>query len=462
MNDDELLALGRSRNVLLEAALEGALNYFDTLDDRPVEATDEAVKALRLGLPAAWPETGMQDTEVLRLLRDLGAPATVACAGRRYFGFVTGGSLPVSLAANWLVGAWDQNSFSLTSSPLAAIVEEQASAWVLEALGLPAESATAFVTGATMANFCGLLAARHALFEHQGWDVEAKGLLGAPPLRVIVGEDAHPALLKALGFVGLGRDRVESVAVDHQGAIRPDALPALDETCIVCAQAGNVNSGAFDPLEPLGEAARAHGAWLHIDGAFGIWARASEKLAHLARGAELAHSIATDAHKWLNVPYDCGIAVVQRSAALQGAMTIGAPYLPTDQSREPLHFTPETSRRARGVEVWSALASLGREGLSGLIERNCELAGRMAKRLRDGGLEVLNDVSLNQVLVGFGDDVRTARVVRAVQQEGTCWCGPTRWRGQAAMRISVSSWATTAADVERSADAIIAVSRQTN
>ncbi len=462
MNDEELLALGCSRNALLALALEGALDYFDTLDGRSVEATADAVEALRSGLPTAWPEAGMDDTQVLGLLRDLGGPATVACAGRRYFGFVTGGSLPVSLAANWLACAWDQNSFSLTSSPVATVIEEQASAWVLEALGLPGGSATAFVTGATMANVCGLLAARHALLERQGWDVEAKGLLGAPLLRVIVGEDAHPALLKALGFIGLGRERVEPVAVNSQGAIRPDALPELDETCIVCAQAGNVNSGAFDPLALLGEAAQASGAWLHVDGAFGIWVRASEKLAHLARGAELAHSIATDAHKWLNVPYDCGIATVREPAALQGAMTIGAPYLPLYQSREPLHFTPETSRRARGVEVWSALASLGRQGLAGLIERNCELAGRMARRLRDAGLQVLNEVNLNQVLIGFEDEARTARVVRAVQQEGTCWCGPTRWRGQGAMRISVSSWATTGADIERSADAIIKVSRQTN
>ena len=462
MTDEDLLALERSRADLLKQAFSGAQDYFAGLDDRPVAATPEAVDALKAGLPGSWSDAGMADTEIVSLLRELAAPATVASAGRRYFGFVTGGALPVGLAANWLASTWDQNGFSMASSPAAVLLEEQAARWTLEALRLPAQSAAAFVTGATMANFCGLAAARHALLQRAGWDVERDGLFGAPELRVIVGAEAHPAMLKALGFIGLGRERVVRVPVDAQGAMRADALPELDERCIVCAQAGNVNSGAFDPIRALGQATSNSGAWLHVDGAFGIWARASKQLAHLAEGAELADSIATDAHKWLNVPYDSGIVTVRCAAALQGAMSIGAPYLPMEQVREPLQYTPESSRRARGIEVWAVLASLGREGLADLIERNCELASAMARSLSDSGLEVLNEVNLNQVVVGFADEERAGRVIAAIQAEGTCWCGPTHWRGRAAMRISVSSWATTGADIERSAAAIAKAARETN
>lgn len=455
MNDADILELEARRVGLLDAACEASKRYLNGLDERPAGASHQAVDALRAALESEWSDNPKSDDEVLRLLSDVAGEATVGSAGRRYFGFVTGGALPVTLAANWLAGAWDQNAFSMASSPAAVLIEQQAAKLSLAALDLPSDWAATFVTGATMANFCGLVAARHALMTRAGWDVERDGLFDAPPLRVIVGAEAHPSMLKALGFTGLGRARVETVPVDAQGAMRADLLPGLDERCIVCAQAGNVNSGAFDPLVPIGEAVAAAGAWLHVDGAFGIWARASESLRSLARGAELAHSIATDGHKWLNVPYDCGIAFVRDPAALQGAMSIGAPYLPMEQVREPLQLTPESSRRARGVEVWAALASLGRKGLADLIERNCAMATQMEEALRAGGVRVLNEVNLNQVVVGFDEPERAKRVVSAIQAEGTCWVGPTQWREQPALRISVSSWATTSEDIRRSADAII-------
>ena len=457
MNDADSETPPSQHAALLEAAHTSAVRYLDGLRERAAGASAPAIDNLKANLPKSWPEKGMADAAILDLLDTLVAPATVASAGPRYFGFVTGGALPIGLAANWLAGAWDQNAFSMASSPASVLVEERAAAWLLEALDLDASAATAFVTGATMANFCGLAAARHAILKRAGWDVERDGLYGAPPLRVVVGEEAHPALLKALGFLGLGRARVEHVPVDSEGRMRSDSLPAMDTSTIVCAQAGNVNSGAFDPLRAIGEAARKAGAWMHVDGAFGIWARATPRLAHLADGAELADSIATDAHKWLNVPYDCGVVVVRSSADLNAAMSIGAAYLPTAEVREPLHFTPESSRRARGLEVWAVLASLGRDGLADLIDRNCALAARMSAALKAAGLEVLNEVSLNQVVVAFGDAQHTEQVVSAVQADGTCWCGPTHWQGQPAMRISVSSWATTAADIDRSAAAIVRI-----
>jgi glutamate/tyrosine decarboxylase-like PLP-dependent enzyme len=333
--------------------------------------------------------------------------------------------------------------------------------WLTDLFGLPARTAGAFVTGGMMANFTALAAARHAVLEHAGWSVDADGLYGAPPLTVIVGAEAHPTLLKALGLLGLGRNRVKRVPVDAQGRMRADALPRIDGPTILCAQAGNVNTGAFDPLQALCEAAQRAGAWVHVDGAFGMWAAVAPTRAHLAAGLTLADSWATDAHKWLNVPYDSGLAFVRDGAALRAAMAISAEYLPNDSAqRNPSDFTPELSRRARGVEVWAALLCLGRAGLAELVERNCREARRFAQRLTDAGFRVLNDVVLNQVLVAFGDAATTLRVIDAVQADGTCWAGGTVWQGQTAMRISVSSAATTDADVERSADAMIAAARR--
>jgi glutamate/tyrosine decarboxylase-like PLP-dependent enzyme len=446
---------------LLRTALTSAEQYLHGLDGRPAGVSGEVIEALRQHLPEQWPADGLDDDVVLALLGRWVAPATVASAGGRYFGFVTGGALPVTLATNWLASVWDQNAFGSVSSPAAAVIEAQAAQWTLEALSLPSSSAVSFVTGATMANFCGLAAARHHLLERVDWDVERDGLYGAPNLRVVIGAEAHPAMTKALGFLGLGRARVEAVAVDDQGRMRADALPELDDMTIVCCQAGNVNSGAFDPLREIGERVASSGAWMHVDGAFGIWARACDRLRHLADGAELAHSMATDGHKWLNVPYDCGIAVVREPQALHGAMAIGAPYLPMEAAREPIHITPESSRRARGFEVWAALASLGRSGIADLVDRGCALAARMADVLgARNDLTILNDVTLNQVVVAMETDEQTNRLVKAVQADGTCWCGPTHWQGRAAMRISVSSWATTPEDIDVSAAAIARLAGQ--
>jgi glutamate/tyrosine decarboxylase-like PLP-dependent enzyme len=373
---------------------------------------------------------------------------------------VIGGSLPVALAANWLAAAWDQNAAFDSVTPAASLTEAVALDWMREIFGLPAGCGAAFVTGCTMANFSSLAAARHAVLAGQDWDVEADGLFGAPPITVVIGEEAHPTLIKALGLAGFGRNRLVRVPVDGQGRMRADSLPPLTPGTIVCAQAGNVNTGAFDPLTAIAERTHAAGAWLHVDGAFGLWAAAAAARAHLAEGIGLADSWATDAHKWLNVPYDSGIAFVRDAEALRAAMAVTAEYLPAADVRNPSDFTPELSRRARGVEVWAALRSLGRAGLDDLVERTCRHATRFAEGLRSAGHEILNDVELNQVLVSFGEPEVTLRVVKALQSEGTCWCGITVWQGRTAMRISVSSWATTAGDVERSLEAMIRVAAE--
>ncbi len=442
-------------DTLLRDAAERAIRYLHTLPERPVYPTDQALRDLA-ALDGELPTDPVDPIQVLARLDEHGSPATVATAGPRYFGFVIGGVLPAPLAASWLATAWDQNAGMVTGSPMAARIEEIALRWLVELLELPSGTGGAFVTGCTAANLSGLAAARHALLERAGWDVEAKGLFGAPELRVVVGEDAHVSVLKALGLIGLGRERVLRAPTDDQGRVRPDSLPELDERTIVCLQAGNVNTGAFDPFEQICTRARAAGAWVHVDGAFGLWAPASPVLAPLARGMELADSWGTDGHKWLNVPYDSGLAFVRDPSALRGAMAAGADYLIETESREPWHYTPEMSRRARGIEVWAALASLGRRGLAEMFERCCAHARRFAEGAHDLGLEVLNDVVLNQVMVDFGGEERTAAAIAHLQREGTLWVGGTRWRGRAPMRVSFSSWATRDEDVERALEACAA------
>ena len=444
---------------LLEETVARAARFLESLPERrvsPARDTDELVTALGGGLP----HKGLPATEILARLDEIGGQGVVASAGPRYFGFVTGGALPASLAVTWLAAAWDQNAFSEVSSPVGAAVERVAMRWVLEALDLPPDAGVAFVTGATMANFTALAAARRAVLLAHGHDADRHGLGGAPEIAVVVGEQAHATLFKALGMLGLGRERVIRVPVDGEGRMRLDALPRPKGPAIVCAQAGNVNTGAFDPVGETCDALRAPDVWVHVDGAFGLWARASGRHAGLSAGVERADSWATDAHKWLNVPYDSGLAVVRDAAVLGGAMSVQAEYLPDRTRRDPYEFTPETSRRMRGVEVWAAVASLGRDGIEALVEHNCRQARRFAAGLREAGHEILNDVVLNQVLVAFGDDAATAAVIRGVQREGTCWCGGTIWAGRAAMRISVSSWATTDDDVERSLAAILRVAEE--
>lgn len=444
---------------LLALAADRARRYRASVRDRRVAPARDAVVRLSL-LGGPLPDEPADPTEVFTLLDDIGSPATTASAGGRYFGFVTGSSLPVTLAANWLAGAWDQNAMYAVMSPVAAAVEDIALRWLLDLLALPADSAGAFVTGATMANFTSLAAARHAVLRRAGWDVEADGLFGAPPVTVIVGQEAHATLFKALSLLGFGRNRIITVPADGQGRLRADALPPLAGPTIICTQAGNVNTGAFDPFAEVCEKTRDAGAWVHVDGAFGLWAAAAPARTYLTAGIAGADSWATDAHKWLNTPYDSGLAFVRDAASLRAAMAITAAYLPASEQREPGHYTPESSRRARGVEVWAALRTLGRSGFADLVERTCRYAARIAEGLSTAGYGILNDVVLNQVLVSFGDSDITRRVIAAVQSDGTCWCGGTVWQGRTAMRISVSSYATTADDVERSLAAILRVASE--
>ena len=439
---------------LLDNAAKRASRYLETIDARSV-APEEAALAALARFDQAFPERASSAEAVLAELDEIGSPATMASAGGRFFGFVIGGALPVTVAANWLATAWDQNAGLVVTSPTNAVLENVSLRWVKDLFHLPVQCAGGFVTCATTANFSALAAARHALLARAGWDVEARGLFGAPALTVVVGDEVHASVQKALSLVGFGRDRVVRVPVDAQGRMRLDAFPEVDDRTIVCVQAGNVNSGAIDPVPEICERAHSSDAWVHVDGAFGMWAAAAPARAHLVRGVEEADSWATDAHKWLNVPYDSGLVFTRDADALRTAMSVGGAYLAQDEDRVPYQFTPDFSRRARGIEVWAALRQLGRSGLADLIERTCRFAGRFAEGFRAAGYRVLNDVVLNQVLVSFGSSDRTREVIARVQQDGTCWCGGTVWQGQTAMRISVSSWATTEADVERSLAAIM-------
>jgi glutamate/tyrosine decarboxylase-like PLP-dependent enzyme len=439
---------------LLDDAAHRASRYLDSLDSRPVAPDKGAIAALS-NFERPFPEHGSTAEAVVAELDEIGSPATMASAGGRFFGFVIGGSLPVTVAASWLATTWDQNAGLVVTSPVNATLENVALRWVKQIFHLPVESAGGFVTCATAANFSALAAARHALMARAGWDVEARGLFAAPPLTIVVGDEVHASVQKALSLVGFGSERVVRVPVDAQGRMRIDAFPSVDERTIVCVQAANVNSGAFDPVAEICERAHSRGAWVHVDGAFGMWAAAAPARAHLTRGIEDADSWATDAHKWLNVPYDSGLVFARNAGALRAAMSVSGAYLAQDEDRIPYQYTPDFSRRARGVEVWAALRQLGRAGLADLIERTCRHARRFAEGLLAAGYGVLNDVVLNQVLVSFGTAERTREVIRRIQEDGTCWCGGTVWQGHTAMRISVSSWATTEADVERSLAAIL-------
>jgi glutamate/tyrosine decarboxylase-like PLP-dependent enzyme len=444
---------------VLNLAADKARSYVRDVAERRVGPSEPAVGALA-ELNEPFPLSPSDPCDVIARLDQMGSPATVATTGGRYFGFVNGGMIPAALAANWLAAAWNQNAALRVMSPIAAELEEVVLRWVYEALGLPAECAGALVTCATMANFTALVTARQALLARAGWDVTADGMFGAPPIEVVVGAEVHASILKALSLAGFGRKRLTIVEADGQGRMRADKLPRLSERTIVCIQAGNVNTGAFDPAEEICQVVKEQGAWVHVDGAFGLWARMSRKYEHLTQGFEKADSWATDAHKWPNVGYDSGLAIVRDGTALRASMGITAAYLEPGSRREPMHHTPEASRRARGVELWAALKSLGKSGLCALIERTCSHAQRFARRFRESGFEVLNDVVVNQVLVSFGSPEVTREVIRRVQEDGTCWCGGTVWQGKTAMRISVSSWATTETDVERSVQAIIRIARE--
>jgi glutamate/tyrosine decarboxylase-like PLP-dependent enzyme len=456
------------RRVLLRRTTQLANEFLDGVADRPVARPvdfEALVSEMRGdGLPSQRADA-MQIVDELSGLADR---AVVATAGPRYFGFVVGGALPVALASDWLTATWDQNGAFFAHSPLAAAAEQVAGAWLLDLFGLDSGSSVGFVTGGTMANFTGLAAGRHALLSAAGWDVEKQGLMGAPPITVVTSDESHMSIFAGLQMLGLGSERVVRVPADDQGRMRPEELrrilTGIQTPILVCAQAGNVNTGAFDPIAEIVDCLSDYHSWLHVDGAFGLWAATSPAHRALTCGIELADSVATDGHKWLNVPYDCGLVFVRDASAHVAAMSLNAPYYVTKgaSERDNCDWVPEASRRARGFTVYAALRFLGRDGVSDLIERCCRLARRMAERLaKERGVTILNDVVLNQVLArfsdpaGVSDDKFTADVIRRVQADGTCWLGGTTWHGVHAMRISISNWSTREEDVGASADAII-------
>jgi glutamate/tyrosine decarboxylase-like PLP-dependent enzyme len=455
----------------LETAAARATQFLRGLPERPVAARSGADE-LRARLGGPLPDGPSDPAEVVAQLAELADDGLVASAGPRYFGFVVGGSLPAALAADWLAAAWDQNAGLFVLGPAAATVEDVAAGWLLDLLGLPSTATTGFVTGGLGANFSGLAAARNGVLAGAGWDVERDGLIGGPPVEVVVGAERHVTIDIALRYLGLGSGRLRVVPADDQGRMDAAALAGTLADCqgptIVCAQAGNVNTGAFDPLPAIIAAAHEHGAWVHVDGAFGLWAAASPALRHLVAGVGEADSVATDAHKWLNVPYDSGIVFVARPEAHLAAFAKSAAYFVPGQpgERDPDAYTPEASRRARGFPIWAALRSLGRSGVTDLVERCCRHARGFADALAAAdGVEVLNEVVLNQVLVRFPDpggdaDGRTREVIRRVQAGGTLWLGGTTWHGMAAMRISVSNWSTTDDDVDRSVAAILEATKE--
>jgi glutamate/tyrosine decarboxylase-like PLP-dependent enzyme len=447
------------RRLLIDAAERGVA-YRESATERPVAPTPEAVVGATKFIEP-MPVDGTNDESVLAMLDEVGSPATIMMAGPRFFGFVIGGSLPVTVATNWLTTAWDQNVGMHEVTPATSTLERVAMDWMLELFGLPLDAAASFVTGATVANFTCLAAARNRVYSDISWNVEADGLIDAPPVTVIVSEETHPTVFKSLGLLGFGRNRVVRAPVDEQGRIDVGRFPEIEGPTIICTQAGNVNTGAFDPVGEICAIAKPKGAWVHVDSAFGLWAAASPAKSHLCSGFSAADSWATDAHKWLNVPYDSGVAFVRDTAALKSAMAITAEYLMTDtEFRNPSDFTPELSRRARGVDIWAALKSLGRKGLAEMIDRCCSNARRFAAGFEEAGFDVLNDVVLNQVLVSFGDDAINRKIIDEIQEEGTCWCGITVWQGKSAMRISVSNWSTTENDVDRSLEAIVAIAKR--
>jgi glutamate/tyrosine decarboxylase-like PLP-dependent enzyme len=457
----------------LTRAHELAVDFLRTLSDRPVGAT-ASLADVRARFGGPLPDRGDDPVAVVETLAAAAEEGLVASAGPRYFGFVIGGSLPATLAVDWLTSAWDQNAAMYAMSPAAAVAEEVAGHWLVDLFGLPTGTSVGFTTGATMATFTGLAAGRHALLSKAGWDVERQGLFEAPGLPVVLGQDSHATVFAALQMLGLGRERVVRVPSDDQGRMLAsalaEALAGLDRPALVVAQAGNVNTGSFDPFEPIVAAVRANGGWLHVDGAFGLWAAADPSRREMLRGVGGADSWTTDAHKWLNVPYDAGLAFVADPTAHRAAMSMGAAYYVqgAGAQRDSFDYVPDSSRRARGFTIWAALRSLGRTGLAELVSGACDRAARFARGLAGvRGATILNDVVLNQVLVRFDDpsgdaaagDRRTDAMIAAIREDGTLWLGGTDWRGRRAMRISVSGWSTTDADVDRSVAAIDRIAR---
>ncbi len=450
-----------SERQLFERTAQYAADFLETLDERPI-APEADVEELTRALGGPLPEDGIDPNAVFAALVEDAGPGIVGIPSGRYFGFVIGGALPAAVAADWLTSVWDQNAGLYAAGPSAAVVEEVCRSWLAELLGLPPHVSVAYVTGCQMAHVTALAAARHHVLAHVGWDVAQQGLAGAPPIRVVVGAKRHVTIDRALRLLGIGAVSLEVVPVDDQGRMRVDELRLGGGPTIVCGQAGEVNTGAFDDLDAIADVAAEAGAWFHVDGAFGLWAATSPNLRHLLRGSERADSWATDCHKWLNVPYDSGLAFCAHPESHRAAMSVTASYLvhaEDRRERDEVDWTPEFSRRARGFPIYAAIRSLGRTGIAEMIERCCANARRFADALVAGGATVLNDVVLNQVLVRIGDGERTRETIARVQQDGTCWLGGTDWNGEHAMRISVSNFRTTPKDVDRSAAAIFAAAR---
>lgn len=451
----------------LGPAYEAALEYLEGLPNRPVRPV-ATLAALRASLATPLPDHGQDSEAVVADLAAAAEPGVIGSGSGRFFGFVVGGALPAALAADWLTSVWDQNAGLYVIGPAAAVVEDVAASWILELLGLPPTASVGFVTGAQMANFTCLAAARHHVLQDAGWDVETGGLAGAPPVRVVAGAERHSTIDRALRLLGIGTDALVPVAVDNEGRMIPAALAATLRAgagpTIVCAQVGHVNTGAIDPVAEICPLAREAGAWVHVDGAFGMWAAASPTRRELVRGVDAADSWAVDAHKWLNVPYDSGLAICAHPEAHHAAMGVRASYLVhgSGGERDALDYNPEFSRRARGFAVYAAIRALGRSGLADMVERSCRLARRFAEQLSAlPGVTVVNDVVLNQVLVRFtdsrderDDDVHTRKVIHRVQEEGVCWMSGATWHGEAVMRISVTNWSTDEADVDASVASI--------
>lgn len=440
---------------IFERARAYACEYMDGIRSRrvfPDGRTLESLHAFHEPLPVSATAPG----EVLRMLHEQGSPATVATTGGRYFGFVTGGAIPTALAAKWLADVWDQVSALYVLSPITAQLEATCEKWIVELLGLPKDTVAGLVSGTSSATMCGLAAGRNELLRRMGWDVSERGLFGAPEIRVVMTDQAHVTVAKALALLGLGRARVEAVPTDREGRLILEKMPALDSRCLVIAQAGNVSTGSFDPLDMIGDRCRAAGAWLHIDGAFGLWAAAAPSLRHLTAGLEKADSWSVDGHKTLNTPYDCGIVLCRDGRALVSALQAADSYILYGEHRDGMLYTPEMSRRARAVELWATLKALGRAGVEELVVRLCENASRFEAQLRARGFRIMNEVVFNQVLVACDRPDVTKATLRYIQESGECWCGGAIWEGEPVIRISVCSWATTTADVDRSVTAFTA------
>ena len=444
---EKMLALA-ARHDYFERAKSYAYEYMDGINQRNVYPTAEALRNLDV-FDEPLPKSACPPSEMLQWLHDYGSPATVATTGGRYFGMVVGSVFPPVVAVKWLTDVWDQLSALYVTSPVTAKLEEVSEKWLLEILGLPRSCKTGFVSGTSLATLCGLAAGRYELLKRSGWDVNANGLFGAPPFRVVLGAEAHSSVFKALALLGLGKDRVELAPVDEQGRLDFQKLPPLDDHTMLILQAGNVNSGSFDPLDELCEAAQAANAWVHIDGAFGIWAAASRQKAYLTKGLDKADSWSLDAHKTLNTPYDSAVVICKHPEALAAAMQATGSYILYGDERDGMLYTPEMSRRSRAIEFWATLKTIGRNGVEELVDGLCERAEQFAVEMQAAGFEILNEVMFNQVLVACDSTQQSAAMIKHLQQSGECWCGSAVWKKRPVIRVSVCSWATTAVDIVR-------------